>query len=244
MLLLYLSGSIILYMKSTVITLYHGSERKIEKPVFGEGKRNNDYGLGFYCTENLALAKEWAVAPQRDGYVNKYLLDTEYLKILNLDGPNYSVLNWIAVLLEHRIFSSQNPNFVKAKRYLINNFSVNVNAFDLIIGYRADDSYFEYAEAFVNNAITVNQLSKAMQLGNLGKQVVLKSQFAFSNLSFFGFEEAGWEQYYELREKRNTEANKAYFSILQEDSGGLFIQDIIKGGITNEDQRIPRNISK
>ena len=35
-----------------IITLYHGSEKIVEAPAFGEGKRSNDFGLGFYCTEN------------------------------------------------------------------------------------------------------------------------------------------------------------------------------------------------
>lgn len=41
------------------ITLYHGSEQIIESPTFGLGKQNNDFGLGFYCTESEELAKEW-----------------------------------------------------------------------------------------------------------------------------------------------------------------------------------------
>ena len=32
--------------------LYHGSDHVIEKPEFGAGKKHNDYGKGFYCTEN------------------------------------------------------------------------------------------------------------------------------------------------------------------------------------------------
>lgn len=44
------------------ITLFHGSEKVIEHPVFGAGKKHNDFGLGFYCTESEALAKEWAVS--------------------------------------------------------------------------------------------------------------------------------------------------------------------------------------
>jgi hypothetical protein len=48
--------------------LYHGSDRIIEKPVFGEGKSYNDYGRGFYCTEHVELAKEWACATGGDGY--------------------------------------------------------------------------------------------------------------------------------------------------------------------------------
>ena len=40
--------------------IYHGSHNIIETPTFGVGSPNNDYGLGFYCTEYVDLAKEWA----------------------------------------------------------------------------------------------------------------------------------------------------------------------------------------
>ena len=36
--------------------IYHGSEKIIEKPVFGKGNLRNDYGKGFYCTESEELA--------------------------------------------------------------------------------------------------------------------------------------------------------------------------------------------
>ena len=126
-----------------LITLYHGSEQLVEEPTFGKGKKNNDFGLGFYCTKSEDLAKEWAVSSLRNGFANRYTLDTEYLNILNLNSPDYTILNWIAVLVEHRLFSIKTPVARRAKCYLIDHFSVNVNAYDLITGYRADDSYFE-----------------------------------------------------------------------------------------------------
>ncbi|MBR6411012.1 MAG: DUF3990 domain-containing protein, partial [Clostridia bacterium] len=220
------------------ITIYHGSKQIVEAPVFGEGKKNNDYGLGFYCTESNDLAKEWAVSSLRDGFSNRYTLDTEYLNILNLNSPDYTILNWIAVLVEHRIFSIKTPVARRAKQYLIENFSVNVNAFDLIVGYRADDSYFDYAEAFVNNGITVEQLARAMRLGKLGEQIVIKSQFAFSKIKFEGFETADKNIYYALRTARDDDANKMYLDILEEEADGLYIRDIMRGGIRNDDPRI------
>ena len=226
------------------ITIYHGSKQIVEVPVFGEGKKNNDFGLGFYCTESNDLAKEWAVSSLRDGFSNRYTLDTEYLNTLNLNSPDYTILNWIAVLVEHRVFSIKTPVARRAKQYLIDNFSVNVNAFDLIVGYRADDSYFDYAEAFVNNGITVEQLARAMRLGKLGEQIVIKSQFAFSKIKYEGFESADRNTYYALRKARDDDANKTYLEILEEEADGLYIQDIMRGGIKNDDPRIPRNLSK
>lgn len=227
-----------------IITIYHGSEKIVEVPTFGEGKKNNDFGLGFYCTESEDLAKEWAVSSLRSGFANKYTLDTEYMRILNLNSPEYTILNWIAVLVEHRLFSIKTPVARRAKQYLIDNFSINVNAFDIITGYRADDSYFDYAESFLNNGISVEQLARAMKLGKLGEQIVIKSQFAFSRLKFEGFDVAEKEEFYVLRKSRDDEANRLYLEMLEEESDGIYIQDIIRGGIKNDDPRIPRNISK
>ena len=225
-------------------TIYHGSKQIVEVPTFGEGRKNNDFGLGFYCTESNDLAKEWAVSSLRAGFSNRYTLDTEYLNILNLNSPDYTILNWMAVLVEHRLFSIKTPVARRAKRYLIENFGVNVNAYDLIIGYRADDSYFDYAEAFLNNTITVEQLSRAMRLGKLGEQIVIKSRFAFSKLKFEGFEVAEKGTYYVLRKARDDAASQMYLDIQEEDSDGLYIQDIMRGGVTNDDPRIPRNLSE
>ena len=225
------------------ITIFHGSEKIIEHPIWGEGRKNNDFGIGFYCTESLELAKEWAVSSLRDGFANKYILDTKYLNILNLNSSAYTILNWIAVLVEHRLFSITTPVARRAKSYLIEKFSVNVNAFDIIRGYRADDSYFDYAESFINNAISVEQLAQAMKLGKLGEQIVIKSKYAFTKLKYEGFEVAEQGKYYVHRKSRNDEANRQYFEMLDKESDGLYIQDIIRGGITNDDSCIPRNIS-
>ncbi|MBQ8326425.1 MAG: DUF3990 domain-containing protein [Lachnospiraceae bacterium] len=226
------------------ITIYHGSEKIVEQPKFGEGKKNNDFGLGFYCTASEDLAKEWAVSSLRDGFANRYTLDTEYLNILNLNSPDYTILNWIAILVEHRLFPVKTPIAGRAKKYLVEHFGVNVNAFDLIKGYRADDSYFDYAELFLNNGISIEQLSRAMHLGKLGEQIVIKSKYAFSMLKYEGFDIATKNQYYVLRKARDDEANQLYFQMLEEETDGLYIQDIMRGGIKNDDPRIPRNISE
>jgi len=226
------------------ITIFHGSEKIIEHTIWGEGRKNNDFGIGFYCTESLEPAKEWAVSSLRDGFANKYILDMEHLNILKLNSSAYTILNWIAVLVEHRLFSIKTPVARRAKNYLIDNFSINVNAFDVIIGYRADDSYFDYAESFINNAISVEQLAQAMKLGKLGEQIVIKSKFAFSKLRYEGFEIAEKDRYYIQRKARDYEADKLYFEMLEKESDGLYIQDIMRGGIKNDDTRIPRNISE
>ena len=227
------------------IELYHGSSHVIERPTFGLGNPRNDYGLGFYCTETLAMAQEWGCVDGNSGYANKYRLDLAGLDVLDLSqDKGYNVLNWLAVLLDNRMVRLSAGLPKQAAEYLAKVFLPDYRDSDVMRGYRADDSYFDYAESFLNNAISVEQLAAAMKLGKLGEQIVLKSQFAFSRIRFEGFDVAEKEEFYVLRKARDDEANRLYLELLEEESDGLYIQDIIRGGITNDDSRIPRNISE
>ena len=165
--------------------IYHGSKDIIEKPEFGKGNQKNDYGLGFYCTENVELAKEWACSNnETNGYANQYEIDLSDYKVLDLREEKYSILNWMALLLKFRTFDVNTPISAQAKEYILENFYVDVEEYDVIIGYRADDSYFSFAKDFINNTISVEQLAEAMRLGELGIQIVLKSKKAFDMLKY------------------------------------------------------------
>ena len=155
------------------IIVYHGSPKIIEKPLFGVGNPNNDYGLGFYCTESEELAKEWACSTETDGFANKYELDLSNLSVLSLTSGDFNILNWLFVLLENRKFRIGGDIAKQAKDYIFDNFSIDYKNYDIIKGYRADDSYFSFANAFLNNTISLSQLEKAMVLGKLGEQIVI-----------------------------------------------------------------------
>ena len=220
--------------------IWHGSPEIIEKPIFGLGKENNDYGLGFYCTETLELAKEWACQkPAKDGYANCYELNIAGLTTLDLSGDEYTILNWLAVLANNRNFRVSTAVSKQGRDYLLNNFLPDISNYDIITGYRADDSYFSFARAFVNNQISIEQLSEAMKLGKLGEQIVLKSEKAFDAIKFQKYEIADSAEYYIKRKKRNEEANKQ-FRLQQEvdDINGLFMRDIIRERIDNNDLRL------
>ena len=95
--------------------LYHGSENIIQKPLYGYGKKYNDYGLGFYCTECLDMAKEWGAGLDRDGYANCYELECDDLEILNLNEEQYCILHWLAILLQNREFDIGDNRFAVNK---------------------------------------------------------------------------------------------------------------------------------
>lgn len=227
------------------ITLYHGSKIIIEKPTLRGGKETNDYGYGFYCTKEKELANEWACPDNNDGYANEYLLDLEGLTVLDLSNKKYNILNWIALLLQYRIPKGLNPNDEQSRDYIVNNFSVDLTEVDVIIGYRADDSYFSFARDFVKNTITVSQLAKAMELGKLGIQVVLHSQKAFNRLTYVNSTIADNETYYTKRVARDLQAREEYQNTtrnIKVDKDDLFIMDIIRQEVKNDDSRIQRNI--
>ena len=226
-------------MEKSVI-LYHGSENIIEKPRYGYGKVYNDYGLGFYCTEYIELAKEWACGNQTDGYANKYELDLNGLKILNLNDKDYSIIHWISILLENRKFDIKTPIAKSAKEYLLNNFYINVEDYDVIIGYRADDSYFSFAKDFLNGAMSVRVLKRVMKLGNLGNQVVLISEKAFNQIKYLGNEIAEKDIYLPLRIKRDVLAKYEYLNCKDNeyDKNDIFVLDIIRGGLKPNDPRL------
>lgn len=221
--------------------IYHGSHNIIETPTFGVGSPNNDYGLGFYCTEYVDLAKEWACDQLSGGYANKYSFDMTGLKILNLNAKEFSIIHWVSVLLKNRKVTLNTAIEREGMYYILDNFPVDTENSDVIIGYRANDSYFSYARDFLSNAITVKRLTQVMRLGNLGNQIVVKSKLAFSRLKFLGYETAPQEIHYPLRKKRDELARSAYLSdrtgsILSSDS--LLLVDIIRGGIKPNDPRL------
>ena len=117
--------------------IYHGSKDIVKKPEYGKGKTYNDYGLGFYCTDTIEMAKEWGVTDGKDGYANCYELECDDLKILDLNGPDFCILHWLAVLLENREFDVPSGLALEAKEYILSNFAVDYQNYDAIIGYRA-----------------------------------------------------------------------------------------------------------
>ena len=227
---------------SDKLTIYHGSSKIIERPDFGTGNPHNDYGLGFYCTESMELAKEWASSTETDGFANQYQLNLTGLSTLSLTSGDYHILNWLSVLLENRRFRIDGAIAQQAKAYISENFSVDYKQYHIIRGYRADDSYFSFANAFLNNTISVTQLEKAMVLGKLGEQIVLISQQAFASIEFVNAIPAPNEIYLPKKLARDTAARKdfqqekARGSILTE----KYILDIMREGWKNDDERLQR----
>ena len=163
------------------IILFHGSPDKIINPVFGGGEDKHDYGKGFYLTESIELASEWAVCRPNDlnGWVHKYELETEDLKILDFQGE--SVLTWLAELMKHRDAANSKRYRMLAQKFIAK-YGIETEEYDVIKGWRANASYFYIAKAFVRDEIDLDILEELLSLGGLGIQYCIKSEKAYSQL--------------------------------------------------------------
>ena len=162
--------------------LYHGSPNRVIVPKFGFGEDRHDYGRGFYLTENLELAKEWAVCrpDETNGWVHKYELEMEGLNIL--DFQKYDVLSWLAELMKHRDAADSRRYKMLAQKF-IEKYGIDTCGYDVITGWRANASYFYIAKEFVRDNIDIEILEELLSLGGLGIQFCIKSERAFAQLS-------------------------------------------------------------
>lgn len=161
--------------------LYHGSVNKEFIPQYGFGEEKHDYGRGFYLTRNVELAKEWAVCNPNstNGWVHKYTLDGDKLKIL--DFEKLGILAWIAELMKHRDADSSKRYRILSKKF-IEKYGIDTVDYDVIKGWRANASYFYITKAFVRDEVDVDILEELFRLGDLGIQYCLKSEIAFREL--------------------------------------------------------------
>lgn len=225
------------------IKLLHGTDHIIEVPDIHIGNPHNDYGMGFYCTRIDKMACEWACKKNTDGFVNIYDFDTEGLNILNLLDGKHTVLNWIALLLQYRTFKLDSEVAIDARDYIIEHYAIDLSGCDVVIGYRADDSYFQYAESFVSNTLPLRSLNKALRLGKLGEQTVVISQKGFDRLKFVDAYSADKSEYYPKFLGRDTEARETYRKEIRKSKSyrdDIFVLDILREEMQNDDPRIQR----
>ena len=165
-----------------VIKVYHGSDHIVKEPQYLGGKPDNDYGNGFYTTEYEDRARSWATLngnPEKS-IVNVYELELAGLKVLDLN--ELGVLAWIAEVVNNRGTNQEAASYVGNR--LVKMYRPQADGYDIIKGYRADDSYTQVVEAFLLNQINIYEVERLFYKGSLGNQLFLKSQKAFAQIKW------------------------------------------------------------
>ncbi len=201
------------------IILYHGSPNKVVVPQFGFGEGKHDYGKGFYLTENIELAKEWAVCrpDEMNGWVHKYELETDDLRIL--DFQEHNILSWLAELMKHRDASDSRRYKVLSKKF-IDEYGNDTSEYDVIKGWRANASYFYIAKEFVRDNIDIEILEELLSLGGLGIQYCIKSELAYSKLTEVddGLISVDYSEFNEKYNERDIIARKRMRELVDSDA--------------------------
>ena len=226
------SKEVLLDVKSeninNIVEIYHGSKDIINKPYYGGGSSDNDYGKGFYCvgSSDIELAREWACSEYNltnTGYVNKYSFDSNGLSFLNLN--NFDVIYWVALTSHFRRINVQS----RVRNLLEKYYLIDISNVDFIIGWRCDDTYSRIIRGFVNENFSVEAVSRAVKLGYLKNQIVIKSKKAFNRLRFLGYEKVSDFSLYRKRFKaRKDTADENLYLCQRMNRNGKYINDYFK----------------
>ena len=200
------------------LILYHGTSENQFTPTFGLGNDRHDYGRGFYLTADFELAKEWAVCKPTEfnGWVHKYELDTDGLKILDLQEKN--VLCWLAELMKNRDAGDSRRYRVLSAKF-IEKYGVDSSSYDIIKGWRANASYFYIAKEFVRDNIDIDILEELLSLGGLGIQYCIKTELAYSKLHELQEDlySVGYREFNEKYNMRDSSARKKMRELVDSD---------------------------
>jgi len=207
--------------------LYHGSNKEVVKPIYGYGRADCDYGSGFYMSDDYNAASMWASNNPAGGYINTYELDLKSLNVLYLNhNTDEDVLKWVAILCKHRIDENTRLEASEEINLLINRYCPKLDDIDVIVGYRADDSYYIYTREFLLNNLPLELLKRAMELGNLGLQYVLISKKAFNRIKFIDSKIISHnDEYAKLEEKANNEYEML---VLNKNIKQKYVRDILR----------------
>ena len=201
------------------LILFHGSPNETVTPTFGLGNEKHDYGMGFYLTESIELAKEWAVCRpnEANGWVHKYEFDTEGLKVLDFQQIN--VLSWLAELMKHRDASDTKRYRILAQKF-IDKYGVDTTGYDVIRGWRANASYFYIAKEFVKDNIDMDILEELLSLGGLGIQYCIKTERAYEKLQELpdSLMSVDYAEFNEKYNERDTNAREKMRQLVDSDA--------------------------
>jgi len=205
-------------LKQGTIKIYHGNKDKDMVPTYGCGDKRNDYGRGFYTTHIEELGKEWAWSSYTSGsvgYLHTYEIELEGLRILNL--TELDSLHWVAELVSHRTLNLDGKEVLRDRVEIFKEkYKLDTSKYDIIIGYRADDAYFTYAEDFLSGLIYKETMENALRYGGLGIQIFIKSRRAFGRIKVTKEPEVVTEKYKTRHVKRRTKADREYLRAKQE----------------------------
>lgn len=220
-------GSLPYRVANNLLCFYHGNKDPYMKPQFGLGRMDNDYGQGFYTTQNIELAKEWAYSGytnEQNNCIHTYTLDISDLYLFDFDAVPVEL--WVAELLKNRLPDRLDTHADWVHNYIYL-YHKDLSQYDIIAGYRADDSYFSYMRSFASGSLFMEDLQVLLKLGKLGEQYCFRSERAISALrdAFTGVE--GVPKSYGAKYRKRDESVKNEYNKYLRNRRGMYGHTIL-----------------
>lgn len=136
--------------------LYHTGTMEIREPDIHHGRKNADFGPGFYLTPDLDFACRWAGA---DAILNEYILDEEGLRIHRFQRGE----DWFRYIFQNR----------RGRDELTS---------DIVIGPIANDTIFDTFGIISSGFLKTEDAVKLLMIGPEYIQVAVKTQEAAARL--------------------------------------------------------------
>lgn len=171
-----------------MIELYHTGYQIIGKPDIKAGRKNADFGQGFYLSDNKEFCKRWA--RERKGlttYLNRYELDTDGLSVKYLTRS----AEWFAYIYENRAGGAD-----------------LLAEYDVIAGPVANDTLYDTWGIITSGMIAKDDALRLLMLGGAYEQYVIKTEKAAGALRFVSAESIPHEKIAAYRETVRQEEER------------------------------------
>lgn len=150
--------------------IFHGSNIKVIKPLAKVGRRNLDFGKGFYATRIKSQAQKWAFlvasrkAKNPQGIVSMYEFDDECLTTTSYVYKIFPLYNleWL--------------EFVVACRQ-----GRDETSYDIVEGGVANDQVIDTVEDYENGRITADQALDQLKYKKPNNQICFRNQEIINN---------------------------------------------------------------
>lgn len=144
--------------------LYHAGFKIIEHPDLTIGRKNADFGQGFYMSDDIEFSKRWAKAHKdQTTYLNRYKIDYSNLSVKHFDRDE----EWYEYIFKNRAFRRD-----------------SLESYDIIIGPIANDTLYNLAGITTSGLLDKEKSINILMLGPEYRQITIKTEKAVNALQF------------------------------------------------------------
>lgn len=205
------------------ILLFHGAKSAIIGNIdINKGRKNNDFGQGFYCGESYEQSASF-VENFENSSVYYFSLDVTGLRSLK-----YTVdRDWMLTIAYFRGTLNEYKDSI-----VIKNLISRLEGVDYVVAPIADNKMFRIIDSFINGEITDQQCKHCLAATNLGFQYVLLNDNATSRLKtleccYLSNEERNHYRKIKLEDNKISD-DKVKLARIQYRGKGLYIDEILK----------------